>query len=105
MNYLARQSTLFPAEPVALKGVSVGPSLVDGPPVRRALIGVTPPPRLNFAGFCDFCCLRGCLSDECVRRYRDTWWAVCQQCVGEGCESCLWGVVQVHPGTPGAVHP
>lgn len=101
MSLMTDPSGLFPAASGWLNGIA---------PLAGATL--TAPPRWNFAGFCEFCGVRGCLSTECVRRYLATWWGVCARCEGDGvsrsgltCEACLWGVVEVHPGTPGAVHP
>lgn len=72
---------------------------------------VAAPPRLNFAGFCDFCGVRGCESVKCVTRYEAMAWAVCTVCDGDGydeptglrCDKCNWGVTEVPVNWPGAV--
>lgn len=64
---------------------------------------VSAPPRLNFAGFCDYCSVRGCQSPECITRHTSTRWAVCERCDGVGytegddgmCGFCVLGVTQV----------
>ncbi len=78
------------------------PETVPGP--------VFGPPRLNFAGFCNYCSRRGCTSVKCVRKHAATFWAACPTCHGQGgddhgtqCEWCLWGVIEVTASWPGAV--
>jgi hypothetical protein len=67
------------------------------------------PPRVNLAGFCDFCGLLGCQSPQCVAAYQDTWWAVCDRCGGTCVDPLRWtcycfsGVIPVEPDYPGAV--
>ena len=74
-------------------------------------VSVSTPPRCNFAGFCNYCGEQGCRSRDCVTMYLDTWWAACEICggvggdgLGSGC-LCIYGVVQVGSGRPGAVQP
>lgn len=75
---------------------------------------VTAPSRLNHAGFCDYCLVRGCQSPKCVTRHASTLWAVCERCEGLGfsdddvdpCGFCVRGVTQVTEAYSGlAVRP
>jgi hypothetical protein len=78
---------------------------------QNLAVSVSPPPRCDFAGFCDYCGEQGCRSTDCVAMYFDTWWAACEICGGVGGDGlgasclCTYGVVQVGSGRGGAVQP
>jgi hypothetical protein len=73
-----------------------------------APVFVASPPRLNFAGVCNYCEDRDCTSPKCVARYAASRWVICPDCDGFGsytcgmpCDLCLWGIVEWYPATPG----
>jgi hypothetical protein len=83
-------------------------TLTDANPVSSVMapVFVVSPPRLNFAGVCNYCEQRDCTSTRCVARHAASRWAICPECGGYGsdtcglpCEMCLWGIVEWYPTT------
>jgi hypothetical protein len=43
---------------------------------------VASPPRLNFAGICNYCAQRDCTSQRCIAHYAANRWVICPYCDG-----------------------
>jgi hypothetical protein len=86
---------------------ATAPRAVTAPAVRLA--------RLNAAGFCRQCLIRGCVDPRCVDGWRRLVWAECTTCHGSGsadyalalangsldlatteCDNCTDGVLEQH---------
>lgn len=70
------------------------------------VLDVAKPPRLNFAGYCGWCCDRYCTSPVCEARWAASCWAPCDHCGGAmvtpdglSCGLCLYGVMEIAPAS------